>query len=314
MKKRVQNIVAESRNALPITTLYAIIIWLMAGLVQHHWWLQFACFAVSVYLMVEFNSQNLLIRIFSRMVSCSYIVLTCTAVFLFPSLLGAVTQVCAIASLFLLFHAYQDKEAVGWVFYTFLCVGLGSLHHVQLLYYVPILWILMTWFIYCLSWRTFFASLLGLLAPYWLCLPWYLYHGGNGLGDMFSHLEPLVDFSDTFQFSVLSLPQLLFMALLVLLATLGTIHFLLTSYLDKIRVRQFYYSFIMITTFSVVIIVLQPRLYNIVIYLMITSASPLIAHFIALTHSRLSNITFLVITASVLILTGINLWILSSTF
>lgn len=314
MKKRVQNIVAESRNALPITTLYAITVWLLAGLVQHHWWLQFACFAVSVYLMVQFNSQNLLIRIFSRMVSCSYIVLTCTAVFLFPSLLGAVTQVCAIASLFLLFHAYQDKEAVGWVFYTFLCVGLGSLHHVHLLYYVPLLWILMAWFVYCLSWRTFFASLIGLIAPYWLCLPWYMYHGDNGLGDMVSHLEPLFTFSDPFQFSVLSLPQLLFAAFLVLLAILGAIQFLLTSYLDKIRVRQIYYSFMMITTFSAVLIVLQPHLYDIIIYLMITSASPLIAHFIALTHSRLSNITFLVITASALILTGINLWISLSAF
>lgn len=314
MKKRIQNIVAESRNTLPISTLYAIIIWLLAGLLHHQWWVQLGCFAASIYLMAELNRQNLLIRIFSRMVSCAYIVLTCTAVFLFPSLIGAMIQLCAIMSLFLLFHTYQDKETVGWVFYTFLCVGLGSLAETQLLYYVPLFWFIMAWFIYSLSWRTFSASLLGLVTPYWLSLPWYLFYSENGLTELTSHFEGLFDPSTPFQLSILSLPQLLFVVFLLVLVMIGATHFFLNSYLDKIRVRQIYYSFTIITIFSMLLLALQPQRYDIIIRMMIVSSSPIIAHFIALSHTRLSNIVFLMIAATAFFLTGMNLWISSSIF
>ena len=69
--KHIQNIVAESHRTLPITAVYAIVIWLMAGLINEGWWLQFGCFVLSVFLMMQMNSQNLLTRIYSRTVSVS---------------------------------------------------------------------------------------------------------------------------------------------------------------------------------------------------------------------------------------------------
>jgi thiol:disulfide interchange protein len=144
MIRRIQNIVAESRVTLPVTVVYAVAIWLLTGLLKEQWWIQFVCFAASVALMMELNNQNLLIRVFSRMVSSIYIVLTCTAVFLFPSLSGAILQLCTIAALCLLYHTYQDKASMGWIYFAFLCVGLGSLMDIHMFWYVPLLWVIMT--------------------------------------------------------------------------------------------------------------------------------------------------------------------------
>lgn len=314
MIRRIQNIVAESRVTLPVTVVYAVVIWLLTGLLKEQWWIQFVCFAASVALMMELNNQNLLIRVFSRMVSSIYIVLTCTAVFLFPSLSGAILQLCTIAALCLLYHTYQDKASMGWIYYAFLCVGLGSLMDIHMFWYVPLLWVIMTWFTYSLSWRTFFASLLGLLTPYWFIAAWKSYHGKEALIAWIKEVSHAFDLIVQPDYAVLTLQQTLFLAFLVILAIAGTIHFLLTSYHDKIRVRQLYYSFIIMTCFSCVLIGLQPQHYDMVIHLMIITVSPLIAHYVALTHSRLSNIVFIVISAITLILTGFNIWMSSFLF
>lgn len=109
--KRLQNKVSDSKLSLPITSVYAIGVWVLAGLIQEAWWIQFGCFTLSVYLMAVLNNSNALIRIHSRMVSCSFIMLTCTACFLFASLHEAVCTMLMAATYVVLFQTYQDKEA-----------------------------------------------------------------------------------------------------------------------------------------------------------------------------------------------------------
>lgn len=314
MIKRLQNIVAESRYTLPVTVIYGVVVWLLTGLLQQQWWIQFGCFAASVWLMMELNNQNLLIRIFSRMVSTLYIILSCTAVFLFPSLPGAILQLSTIAALCLLYHTYQDKESMGCIYYAFLCLGLGSLTDIHIFVYVPLLWTIMAWFIFSLSWRTFFASLLGLLTPYWFLDAWHLYHGRTSFLNWNDWLAWTPDLMVKPDYSVLSQQQILFLGFLVVLAVAGAIHFFLNSYRDKIRVRQLYYSFIVMTCFSGLLIGLLPQRYDMVIHLMIITVSPLIAHFVSLTNNRISNILFIIISVFTLLLTGYNLWISSYLF
>ena len=151
MNKRAQNIVAESRFTLPFVVAYAIAVWLASGLLIPNIpitssellrgaWGQFLCFIFSAYLMVELNNSNALIRIYSRMVSSSFLVLICSGAFLFTSMSGAIAQLCAVGTYFLLFRCYQDKQSVGWTYYSFLCVGLASIVFPQAFYYVPLLW------------------------------------------------------------------------------------------------------------------------------------------------------------------------------
>lgn len=122
--KRFQNKVAESRISLPITAVYALLVCLGCGFWEQQLWWQFAVLAVSSFLMMELNNANALIRIYSRMVSCSFIAFVVMAKFLLVSLPCGIVQLFFIAFFLFFFKAYQDKRATGTVFYAFahLCV------------------------------------------------------------------------------------------------------------------------------------------------------------------------------------------------
>lgn len=314
MSKRIQNSIAESRYTLPITAFYSIFIWFIAGLVSQQWWIQFGCFVVSALMMMMLNKENMLIRIYSRLVSSAYLVLSCAAVFLFESRSSAIMQMGAAMSFFLLWHSYQDKSSVGWTFYTFLCLGAGCLVLSEVLYYLPIYWLMMAWFIFSLSWRTFFASLLGLITPYWFCLPYFALKGEDCFAFLINHLSSLLNIVSLPDYSVLNLSEWIFLGILILLMVIGSSHFIANSYKDTIRVREIYYSFIVTAVYSLFLVLIQPQCYDMVIHVLILVVSPMIAHFFALTHSRFTNILFIITLTVILLFTGYNLWISSFHF
>lgn len=310
--KRTQNKIAESRRTLPIAVLYSVAIWLLAGLIREQWWIQFACYVLSVYLMVQLNNQNMLIRIYSRMVSVSYILLFSAAVFLFPSTEGAIVQACFIASLTTLYSCYQDKESMGWTYYTFLLLGIGSFADIHLLFFVPVFWLIMATTVYSLCWRTFFASLLGVLTPYWFWIPWIFWQGGTGITTAIDHFSPLTALHPSLTSLTLSTQQIVTASVLLLLGGIGFIHFLRHSFQDKIRTRQLYYSFVIISIFASILFILLPQQHEMLTRILIIAVSPLIGHFLTLTNTKVTNIAFFVILGGILLLTAANLWISSS--
>ena len=134
MIKYRQNRVAESRLLLSFSVIYGCIIWLAAGLVVHAWWWQFCLFAISSYLIMELNNHHALIRIYSRMMSCSFIFLTCMNSHLFSSSSGAVIQLAAVAFYTFSFRSYQDRQAAGLTFYSWIAIGMASFVAVRILY------------------------------------------------------------------------------------------------------------------------------------------------------------------------------------
>lgn len=312
MIKRFQNKVAESRFTFPATAVYGGFIWLLCGMMPQQWWLQFISFAVATYLMFELNNSNVLIRIYSRSVSAAFIILSCVACFLFPSLKGAIVQLCFIASLLTLFRSYQDRESVGLTFYTFVLLALASLVEVHTLWFIPFYWILMLFFIYSMTIRTFLASLLGILLPYWCLFAWVLWRHEGNFTFWAQHFEPLSDFQFPLDYTAIDLPRILTFAFIVALFLTGVIHYLRTSFNDKIRVRQIYYSLAFLNAVAMVFLMAQPQHEDLMLRVMIITTSPLIGHFIALTYTRLTNIAFCIILGIALILTAFNLW--SSSF
>ena len=312
MIKRIQNKVAESRLTLPVVAAYGIGIWLLCGLIQQNWWIQFVCYALSTYLMIELNNSNALIRIYSRTVSAAFIVLSCMSCFLFASMEGAIAQLCIVASLLTIFHSYQDKAAVGWCFYTLFFLSLGSLVAVEILWFVPIYFIVMGFFIYSLSYRTFCASLLGMLLPYWFLAAWTLWNSGSDFTPFADHFIPLVAFQFPFDYQSIPFTQILAFIYLVALSVTGIIHYMRTSFNDKIRIRQIFYSFIFMNIAASVFVLIQPHYSNLMLRMMIITTSPIIAHFVSLTYTRFTNIAFYVIVGTAFILTIYNLW--SSSF
>lgn len=303
MKKRFQNKVAESRIMLPAVTLYGIGVWVLCGMIGQQWWVQFACFVLSSFLMVILNNQNALIRIYSRSVSAAFIILSCAACFLFSSFEGAIVQLCLVASMLPLYQTYQDKTSVGLIFYTFLLLGIGSVVQVKILWFVPLYWIIMTAFIYSLSFKTFMASIIGIILPYWCISAWLLWKENGDLSYYIDHFSPLTEYQFPFDYSTIPPIHVVVLAFFMILSFTGMIHFIRTSFNDKIRIRQIYYSFMFLNILAVAVLILQPQYEDIMLRSIIITTSPLIGHFVSLTYTRITNVAFCVITAVSLILT-----------
>ena len=224
--------------ALPVTLTYLAAFMVIQVLLGHDTWLQMALLAVSSVLMAELNNANALIRIYSRMVSCSFIVMTTAANFLLSSTNAGWAQMGLIVFFIFLLHAYQDGRATGWVFYAFATLSLASIPFVHILYLVPLLWIVLATNIMALSPRTFLASLLGLMVPYWFIGAYAIVF--QHLDWLSSHFAALAHPGNVFDLTVIDDHQALTFIFLMILAALGSVHFLMFSYQDKIRTRMIY--------------------------------------------------------------------------
>lgn len=302
---------------------FAIAVWLMSGQLipavpfttdqlMRGAWVQAACFFVSTFLMVELNNGNALIRIYSRTVSSSFIMLSCAGCFMFGSMPGAIIGLCMVAAYILLFHCYQDREAVGWTYYAFLFVGMASLLFMQILYYVPLLWAMMFFQLAALSWRTFYVSLIGLMTPYWFVVPYFVFH--NDIATPIAHLRELAAFDFPYDYSQLTVNELLLFAFVVVLAITGTIHYIRKQSADNIRIRLLYACFTQSGIFTTLFLIAQPQHFDILMRLLIINTSPLLAHFVTLTYTRITNIAFYVICGVAALMTLLNLWMPSFSF
>ncbi|MBR2102258.1 MAG: hypothetical protein IJ928_05845 [Prevotella sp.] len=306
LPKRFQNKIAESRRILPLMVVYALAVWVAAELVSRQLYVQLACFAVCAYLMVELNNSNSLIRIYSRMVSCSFLALTSMSTFLFPSFRAALVTLCFISFYTILFHTYQDRQSPGFTFYAFFALGIASVMFPQVVFFVIPLWLMMAFWLMALTPRMFFASLLGLVAPYWFIVPYYFY---VGLQHRFiPHAHSIITFRPLFPHPLPNLHLLLSFAFVLILGIVGTVHFLRQSSKDKIRTRMLFSVIITMFWLTTLFIILQPQHFETLFGFMTVNASVLIGHFIALTHTRFTNFAFKLMIIAVLALTAYNLW------
>ncbi len=287
MRKRLQNRVAESRFAFPVTVVYSLVIWLMSGAVRDGLYVQLAVFFVSSIMMMLLNNKNSLIRIYSRMVSCIFMVLFCSATFLFASLNSVIVQALFILFFLSVLRGYQDKKSQGIVFYSFLCIGIASIFFVQILYYIPFLWILLASNLMAMSHKIFWSSILGLITPYWFLAGYCVF--ANRTDELLCHIEGLIEFQPLFNYADIGLNRILAFLFFALLSFIGIVHFLRNSYLDKIRTRMVYEIFIFIDILTIIFVVLQPQHIDMLLAIMMVPASCLFAHYIALTKTRITN-------------------------
>ena len=310
--KRFQNIVAESRLILPFASLVAIGACYMTGLVADMLWMQLVCLILSTYLMFELNHSNQLLRVHSQMVSSMFLLLVCASIFLFPDLRTEILELCMIALYIMLFHCYQQRRSSGWVFYGFFCLGLASMVFVQVLYYVPILWILMYHHLRTMSMKTFCASLLGIVTPYWFVSAYYLYLGEFSFFS--SHFEELGVFAPLWDYSAVTEQQYVSFGWTALLALIGIIHYLSQGYHDKTRTRMLYGMLMVLDVLTIMFLVLQPQHYSLLMPIIIVTTAPLIAHYMTLTHSWYTNLSFSLIILITLAITAYHIWMPSSNF
>lgn len=197
--------------------------------------------------------------------------------------------VCFILSYLSLSRSYQKPRAEGETFNAFFLLGISSLMMPFLLmcgifYYVSMAFQLRT-----LTWRTFMAGLLGVLAPYWIYAAIAVWQHNF----METLQTVLADFQLTIpDYSALTFPQLVTFGLVVLLSLAGVFHFFHTAYNDKIRTRMIFY---MITTQEFVLLLLLlafPTYYSLLLRLLIFNSAPIVAHHLTLAKGRVANAWF----------------------
>ena len=128
------------------------------------------------------------------------------------------------------------------------------------------------------------------------------------------HFLQLGVFEKPLDFTSLTTSNIAVLAYVLLCAIIGIIHFSNQKRNDSIRIRLFFQVFITIDIATIVFLFLQPQHFEALLSVLIVTTSPLIAHFFALTHTRITNWVFILLSAAALIITIINLWTLSPTF
>lgn len=255
--------------------------------------------------MVELNNSNALIRIYSRMVSCSFIMMVCMSTFLLQSSKGMMLSICVVMSFVMAFLSYQDKYSMGRIFYSFMSIGIGSMIDVSVLFFVPVMWLAMFFHLQSMTLRTFISSLFGLVCPYWFVAVYLIYT--NDITLAVEHFSQLAVFGKVANFSQVPVSALVSICYITILSVVGIIHYLRNRVFDKTRTRMFYNTFILFDISTIAFIILQPQHYATMLIILIVTTSPLIAHFIALTHTWITNLAFKVIVATALSLTIINI-------
>lgn len=293
----------------------ALVVWLIEGLFERQIWLPFLFFVLSTYIIVELNTAFALLRTYSRMVSCAFIVLCCGASFFFTQWANGVMTFCFVASFANLFKSYQDRESVGHTFYSFVAYGMASVFWVQMLWVVPFAWILMIVCLRSFSMRTFMASVFGILTPYWFASVYFVYT--MDYETPLAHLRKLADFgplakgvpeSEYMQMLLsLGVERYVCFAFVVALFVTGVVHYLRNRFNDKLNTRMYYDIFITYGMLFLAGILLQPQHFDALFHLLIVCTSPLIAHFITHTRTFITNISFMVIVAVALCIIVLNL-------
>lgn len=292
---------------LPVTATLAALTWLLppslsgeAATDVRLWWAGLLLTAVITYGWVECNNRNTLLRVRSRMVGSTYLLLTIACPALHQASWSSLPALTLLPAYFALFATYGRPQAVGSSFHVFLMVGIASLCYMPLLLLsLPFLFSLAVQ-MRSLTGRTFGAALLGLLLPYWMVLGYALFT--DRLAEYADHLlsswqyaPPVL--SDAPEWAIGTCLAVSFLGLL------SACHYVRTAYNDKIRTRMFFYAIISVEVILIAGCALAPRHYQILLPMLLVNSSPLLAHHFTLARGRGAGIWFYL---SMLLLAGLT--------
>ncbi len=312
MKPRLQNKIAGSHFTLPVCVAIAATLWWLPECNPSWQGLLGLLFCLlTAYVLMETNTRHLIIRIRTRLVSATWLVLAACLPFMHP--LGAPIIAATLLSIsyLLLFSCYQQHHPQQLVFHVFLMLGAGSFFAPIMLPMAALYYFYLAVLLRSLTWKAFWAGIVGLITPCWCYAVWSFLT--NSMPDFIAHLSAMaqIQLPSIGQVKALPFAWQLSAGIVALSCIVSILHFLRTNYDDKIRVRMYLYIYITQTLVLLAFLPLQPAHYPTTMALILVSACPLIAHYFALTGSRLSNLFFLLsllLTAGMAVL---NLWMTS---
>ena len=220
---------------------------------------------------------------------------------------GNVAAITFLFSIYFLFKSYQQAQASGYLFYSFLFIGAGSILFPQLTFF-SVLWLFEAHRFQSLTFRSFCGALVGWTMPYWMLFGHAFFYDQM---ELFYHpFKELATFGDIFNLQILQPWELATLGYLFVLFIVSAAHCVVAGFEDKIRTRAYLQFLIDVTLFLFVLIVLQPSQCSNLLPLLMISNSILIGHLFVLTNNKTSNIFFIVATVCLILLFGFNVWTL----
>ena len=304
--------IATGAFTLPVMAGVAVLLWLIPGIGDIALWIGLAVVGLTTFLLAELNNRNALLRIRSRLMGATFLALYAACPELHDGSFSMAPMFCLVLGYFQLFSAYQKPHAEGEVFRAFMFLGIASWFYPLLLLIAPVLYFCLLIQLRILTWRTWFAGLMGLMVPYWFYAGWAIW---NDVID--TAFLPFVKAFHLTAPDYHSVPMDV-LALLIytsILALLSVFHFTRTAYNDKIRTRMFFYVMICMEALILLACLFQPQHYHVLLQLLIANSAPLIAHYFALARGKVMNYLFnisLLTLGTITIFNYFDLWTLLS--
>ncbi len=289
--------VAQGKVALPASVaLVIVVVWGTFPQEGTRVLLTAAGVFVAAYLVDLLVVRCALLPLSMRLAPCLLLAMSAATAALCPSWQGAAVLVLFLLFCHLLFRTYQDRTAVGYVFFAFLMVGVASLLFVQILFFLPLLWLLMAVCLQMLTPRTWAAALLGVLVPYW-CWGIYALYTLDATA-LVAHTAALATF--VVPRGSLFSPLLAATVGVVVVVGIAAGSFLLWHHHDEsIRSRMLYYALLAMGAFALLFLVVQPQHCDPLLRLVVACLSVVAAHYFSTATDRVATYLFVVLLAAV---------------
>lgn len=314
---RFQNHVSESSITLPLCMVIGALVWFWNGDTNGFSYtipslVAFAMAVLTTYAIMETSNVFSILRIRSNMIAVVWVTLISFSIFTHTFYECWIAALAIAGSHYVMFLSYQQHEPIMHVFHAFLLVGVAVLAIPQLIILIPFYYWYLLIFLRCMTWRGFWAGLVGLTLPACFALGWSIFI------DDYSFMSGRIE--DLASTRLLQAEEYGWMlsyrnnnaigfALVSLLSLVGIVHYLRNYYNDKIRTRMYLYIYVMQTMVCWLMIVCMPDMYQLLAPVLMVSASTMIAHFFALTGSLASNLFFCATIIAIIFLFIINLGI-----
>ncbi len=332
--KRLQNQVTAGRFTLPAVTLICTLCWVSTSFLfpqlasiptqgnQPFFWqsiqsfllpgwaeqiVSFLIYAIIGYFLIELNNQFGIIRMRASMQTAIYFLFVTVCPEMHLLYAGDIAALASLISIYFLFRSYQQSHAAGYLFYSFLFIGMGSIIFPQLTVF-SVLWILEAYRFQSLTLRSFCGALLGWMLPYWFLFGHAFFY--NEMDLFYRPFIELSTFGEAFHLQTLQSWELAILGYLLVLFSVSAVHCIAAGFEDKIRTRAYLQFLIDLTIFLFLLIAIQPNYCNDLLPLLMISNSILIGHFFVLTNSKSSNVFFIISLVSLTLLFAFNIWTL----
>lgn len=300
---RIQTQVATGRLTLPVTIFVCLLLWFFT----FNGWDKFASMGIIAligYVMIETNTAFNLIRTRTTLPVCIYGWIATSLFFLHPFSWENLVPLTFVLSIYQLFHSYESPSPTNPIYHAFLFIGLGSLALPQFMTFACLWWISMIPF-RAIGIKSFLASLIGLITPYWFLFAYAFYFDEMNL--FLTPLQKMIHFYPI-NYSLLSTGEIISWTIITLLLLISSIHYGHIAYKDKTRTR-IYHSFLVYTgIWTTLLCVLQPEHLGVWMSIQLICMAFLCGHLFTLTRNRFSGILFIVTFVVFILLMSLNLW------